>query len=341
MIGSSGKKRAKLVDVAKLAGVSPGTVSNTLHNTRFVEPETRRRVEDAIRTLGYVPDIRARQLRTGKTQTIALLSSVPMNIASGASRLGFMMEIALSAAIIALEKQHALVLIPPGEQLLDSVSVDAAILLEPSRNDPLIAQLQNASIPFVTIGKAPGEEVYPWVDLQSAVTTSMLLEHLEAQGARRIALFTGRTERTSSHQAEAVYRHWCGSHASPVIMQLDEMNGEEAGYLAMKQCLSQHHDIDGVLVLIDTFATGVLKALREEEIAVPHQMRVATRYDGIRAREATPAMTAVNLHLDLVAQAAVHLLFDLLAGKPATSHPGYRPELVVRQSTSVSPAGND
>ncbi|MFZ3711426.1 LacI family DNA-binding transcriptional regulator, partial [Salmonella enterica] len=42
------KKRAKLIDVARHAAVSPGTVSNALHNTRFVEPQTRRRIEEAI-----------------------------------------------------------------------------------------------------------------------------------------------------------------------------------------------------------------------------------------------------------------------------------------------------
>lgn len=97
------KKRAKLIDVARHAGVSPGTVSNALHNTRFVEPQTRRRIEEAIVALNYTPNIRARQLRTGKTNTIALLSSVPLAIASGASRLGFMMEVALTSAMMALE----------------------------------------------------------------------------------------------------------------------------------------------------------------------------------------------------------------------------------------------
>ncbi len=88
---------------------------NALHNTRFVEPQTRRRIEEAIVALNYTPNIRARQLRTGKTNTIALLSSVPLAIASGASRLGFMMEVALTSAMMALEKQHALILVPPGQ----------------------------------------------------------------------------------------------------------------------------------------------------------------------------------------------------------------------------------
>lgn len=174
------KKRAKLIDVARHAGVSPGTVSNALHNTRFVEPQTRRRIEEAIVALNYTPNIRARQLRTGKTNTIALLSSVPLAIASGASRLGFMMEVALTSAMMALEKQHALILVPPGANPLDAVSFDAAILIEPAENDPQLQALAQAGIPCVTIGRTPGTDTpVPWVELHSAATAQLLLTHLE------------------------------------------------------------------------------------------------------------------------------------------------------------------
>lgn len=109
-----------------------------MHNTRFVEPETRQRIEEAIQALNYTPNIRARQLRTGKQTPLHF--SLPLTIASGASKLGFMMEIALTAAIMALEKQHALILVPPGKNPLDMVTFDAAILLEPAENDPRAAR---------------------------------------------------------------------------------------------------------------------------------------------------------------------------------------------------------
>ncbi len=72
---------------------------------------------------------------------LLLLSSVPLAIASGASRLGFMMEVALTSAMMALEKQHALILVPPGANPLDAVSFDAAILIEPAENDPQLQAL--------------------------------------------------------------------------------------------------------------------------------------------------------------------------------------------------------
>ncbi|EHC31166.1 Putative lacI-family transcriptional regulator, partial [Salmonella enterica subsp. enterica serovar Alachua str. R6-377] len=342
------KKRAKLIDVARHAGVSPGTVSNALHNTRFVEPQTRRRIEEAIVALNYTPNIRARQLRTGKTNTIALLSSVPLAIASGASRLGFMMEVALTSAMMALEKQHALILVPPGANPLDAVSFDAAILIEPAENDPQLQALAQAGIPCVTIGRTPGTDTpVPWVELHSAATAQLLLTHLEASGASKCALFVGNTRRTSVLESEAAYQRWCAGRQDPVVYSLNESEGENAGYQTAQQLLQAHPDVDGVLVLIDTFASGAVRAFQEQDIAIPEQMRVVTRYDGIRARayiyrlslssirarESLPPLTAVNMHLDEVARQAITLLFAVLSGEKVSYSDGIMPELVVRAST--------
>ena len=328
------KKRAKLIDVARHAGVSPGTVSNALHNTRFVEPETRQRIEMAIQALNYTPNIRARQLRTGKTNTIALLSSLPLTIASGASKLGFMMEVALTAAIMALEKQHALILVPPGQNPLDMVTFDAAILLEPTENDRQLRALQRAEIPCVTIGRTPGTQTpVPWVDLHSAATAQLLLTHLQTEGVEQCALFISHARRTSTLETEAAYRLWCQGRQVPVIYYLDEERGEAAGYQATRQLLEDNPAVNGVLVMVDTFASGVVRACHDMTIEIPQRMRLATRYDGIRARESQPPLTAVNMHLDEVARQAITLVFDVLVGHNVLSSDGQMPELVVRASS--------
>ncbi len=333
------KKRATLTDVARHAGVSPGTVSNALHNTRFVEPATRQRIDAAIQLLNYTPDMRARQLRTGKTNTIALLSSLPMSIASGASKLGFMMEIALAVATLALEKHHALILAPPGTTPLGMASFDAAILLEPAENDPHLLALKKAALPCITIGRTPGTETpVPWVDLHSAATTQMLLTHLQAEGVRQCALFVGNTRRTSAIEAEATYRAWCQGRQAPVIYHLSEAEGEAAGFGAACRLLQAHPAVDGVLVLVDTFASGAVRAFHQAGIAIPQRMKIATRYDGIRARESRPPLTAVNMHLDEVARQATTLLFALLAGSPVANSGGQPPDLTIRASSRPDPS---
>ncbi|MGY0388921.1 LacI family DNA-binding transcriptional regulator [Nocardioides sp. WG-D5] len=69
---TTGPRRATVKDVAALAGVSPMTVSNVMNETVFVRPYTRERVLAAVEELGFVPNLRARSLRNGRTGVIAL-----------------------------------------------------------------------------------------------------------------------------------------------------------------------------------------------------------------------------------------------------------------------------
>ena len=64
---------ATITDVAKLAGVSPVTVSRVINDAPLVNPKTRARVEQAIRELGYVPNVAAASLRSKRTRSLALI----------------------------------------------------------------------------------------------------------------------------------------------------------------------------------------------------------------------------------------------------------------------------
>jgi DNA-binding LacI/PurR family transcriptional regulator len=70
---------------------------------------------------------------------------------------------------------------------------------------------------------------------------------------------------------------------------------------------------DGVCAMVDTFATGVVRAVRESGRAVPGDVRVATRYDGIRARTCETPLTAIGMHLPETAAAAVTLLLQVMS----------------------------
>ena len=65
--------KVTISDVAKRAGVSTATVSHTINNTRYVSSETREKVQEAIRALGYTPDASARSFRTGKKRTVGFI----------------------------------------------------------------------------------------------------------------------------------------------------------------------------------------------------------------------------------------------------------------------------
>jgi DNA-binding LacI/PurR family transcriptional regulator len=333
--------KVTLIEVAKQAGVSPATVSNAINSARYVDAETKKRIDMAIADLGYVPNLKARRLRTGKANAIAVFSSMPFSISAGPSRLGFMMEIAASAAVAALEKRLSLVLVPPlpvNDPGFDHLEADGAIVIEPSIDDPHIAELMRRGVPTVAIGRpGPGfSNKVPYVDLQPKVVTAKVIRHFIQTGANSPALFIGKTNRAAFHETETAYRHMAAEAGfEPIVAYLDEAEGEDAGHQATLRILDSRPNVDAIFVLIDTFATGAVRALNERGIAIPEKMRIATRYDGLRARESTPRLTAFNLHLDEIARLALLRLMQSMEGDVAPlTIIGPEPEIVVRESSA-------
>ena len=175
---------------------------------------------------------RAQRLRTGQADTIALLSSMPFAVAAGPSRLGFLMEVAAVAAASAIENGLALVLVPPLEKarpVLDRLGIDGALVLEPTAEDAGVAHLRDRGVPVVTIGRqARTDDAPPYVDLRSAATAQLLLDHLKDQGSRRVVLLIGAQARNSYQETEYAYRAFAQAHGmAPLVRRLDERGGEQ------------------------------------------------------------------------------------------------------------------
>lgn len=333
-------RKPKIVDVAKAAGVSPTTVSHALNHRGQVDPRTRAKVIEVARKLGYRPHLGAQRLRTGAVRQIGLISSMPFAIAGGPSRLGFFMEVASSAAETALTRGYALVLVPPLETLpaLDDLDIGGAVVVEPQRDDEVTRRLVERGVPVVAIGAQPGPgPAVPYVRLHADYCARLLLEHLQAQGARDVVLVAGAQPRESALAALREYAEFTRrSGMAQRVVLVDEAEGEEGARRQMAELLERAPRVDGVCAMVDTFATGVVRAVRESGRAVPDDVRIATRYDGIRARTSEPPLTAVDLHLDATAAAAVELLLRVMSGEDTPPPADVAlPILVPRGSSAV------
>ncbi|GGU97568.1 transcriptional regulator [Streptomyces filipinensis] len=346
MTPSHGARRPTIADVAAAASVSRTTVSHALNGIGKVDPRTRERIRKIAAELGYRPNLRAQRLRRGQAKAIALASSMPFAVAGGPSRLGFYMEVAAAAAERALVHGYALVLIPPvqSESALYSVDIDGAIVVEPEAEDAAAAQLCERGLPYVALGRptAPGDDA-PYVDLHGGKVVELLLDHLRDQGARSPALVVGAGTRHSSVDARAAYERTAAAHGwPPIVATAPEDGGEQAGYDRCAALLAEHPGIDALCVLVDAFAVGAVRALREAGRRVPDDVMVVTRYDGLRARTCEPPLTAVDLRLDRAAADAVELLLARLGTRPATGTagpdaPAAEPRLVPRASSLRRP----
>ncbi|MDQ0698850.1 substrate-binding domain-containing protein [Streptomyces sp. W4I9-2] len=335
-----GSRPPTIADVARLAEVSRTTVSHALNGIGKVDPRTRERIKQVAAEIGYRPNLRAQRLRRGEAKAIALASSMPFAVAGGPSRLGFYMEIAAAAAESALLHGYALVLVPPVQSgsALYSVDIDGAIVVEPDVNDAAAAQLRERGLPYVSLGRPVSpDDTSPYVDLRGGTVAELLFAHLREQGARRPALIVGSGSRHSSVDARAAYERVAKRYGwEPVVASAPEAGGEQAGYESCAALLAEHPGTDAVCALVDAFAVGAVRAIRDSGRSVPGDVMVVTRYDGLRARTCEPPLTAVDLHLDRAAAAAVELLLGRLRGEGAAASVATAPEpRVVPRASSL------
>lgn len=336
-MGLPGSRRVTIADVARAGGVSRTTVSHALNGLGRVDPGTRERVRRVAEELGYRPNLRAQRLRRGQSRTIGLVSSMPYAVAAaGPARLGFYMEVAAAAAETALNAGFALVLAPPLESglSLDSLDIDGAIVVEPEQDDGVTRRLVERGLAVVTLGPQPGTD-FAHVDLGGAAVGELLLSHLYAQGARNIALLLGDCRRHSYVSLQSAYAQFAAERGMPsVVVAVPEAGGEDSGYAGGVRLLAEHPEVDAVCAAVDAFAVGCVRALGAAGRRVPDDVLVATRYDGLLARTCDPPLTAVNLHLGEVAEAAVEMMLAQLGAEPGNDPMRVPPpELVPRRSS--------
>lgn len=331
-------KKPTIHDLARLAGVSKTTVSHAFSGRRHVDPQTRDRIEELAQQIGYRPNLAAQRLRTGRTGMIALASSMPFSVAAGPSRLGFLMEIAASAAMASLTRNKALCLIPPlsMENSLHEIAVDGVIVVEPFQNDPIVEHFCTTGVPIVSIGRVPGQPEIPHVDLRSGRTAQMMLQHLTDAGARHIGLVTGAQRRNSYVETEEVYASFCEETGRrSLALRLDEVGGEEESERRCTELLTDHPEVDALFVSVDAFASGAVTAAMRLGTSIPGSLKIATRYNGLRAKLSNPPLTAMDLRLELVAEIAVDMLVAVIDGGKPENVPAPLPILVRRSSTEL------
>lgn len=346
MTGEAPRSRPTIADVAAAAGVSRTTVSHALNGLGKVNPQTRQHVREVAERIGYRPSARAKALRGGRSHVLGVVSSMSAAVAGGPARLGFFMEVAAAAAERALTHGYALVLVPPlrpgadgtgdASEALYGIAMDGLLVVEPAAGDPVVALARAQRLPFVCVGQpAESRPDDDWVDLHAQDVARLLVRHFADRGVRHPVLMIGDRERVSYDAAVAEFeRQAAESGWEPLVVRLPETDGEEGARVAVRDLLGEHPHTDGIVAFVDAFASGVVTGLREAGRRVPQDVRVVTRYDGVRAKTSTPPITAVDLGLADASSRAVDLLVARL-GDDVEPEPGAPagPRLVERASS--------
>src|SRR5919112_5468796 len=188
-----GMAAASIKEVAQHAGVSLGTVSNVLNRPEMVAEATRQRVLEAITTLGYVRNDSARQLRAGRSRTIAI---VVLDVANP-----FFTDVVRGAEQVVEEAGSMLVVCNSGEdssredrhlELLEEQRV-GGILITPVADgrQPVLNRLIERGIPVVLVDRGAGTASRCSVAVDDELGGRLAVGHLLERGHRRIAYLGG------------------------------------------------------------------------------------------------------------------------------------------------------
>jgi DNA-binding LacI/PurR family transcriptional regulator len=329
-----------LAEVARHAGVSPSTVSYVLSRKRTISDETRRRVEDAIKALGYHPHAGARALASNRSNIIALM--VPLR--SG-MYVPVIMEIAMAITTTAREHDKDVLLLTRDEgtagvrRIAGSGLADALILMDVELEDDRIPVLREVDTPAVLIGLPTDTTGLTCVDLDFEATGARCADHLADLGHRDVALIgesegvyrrhtgfaartlTGFQNRAAQRGLRAVYRPCEGTYEST------------AGTLA--RILEERPRTTGFVVQNEAAIPPLLSLLRLSGRIVPEDTSVVAICPDQVARQSAPLLTSVSIPAQEMGRRAVELVVAKLEGVANEGTTLIPPVLTVRESSAA------
>ncbi|WP_299040048.1 LacI family DNA-binding transcriptional regulator [uncultured Pseudokineococcus sp.] len=331
---SAGRTRpVRIVDVAALAGVAPGTASKALSGSGQLRAETRERVRRAADQLGFVPDGVGRALSSGRSFTVGLLTTDSIGRFTLPVVLG--VEDALGAGDVAvllcdtrddpLRERHHL-------RSLASRRVDG-IVVTGRRTDPRTPVSADVPVVYAFQPSRREEDTSVVVDERGGAVAA--LAHLLALGRTRVAHITGSSRHAAARsRAEAVVDAAASAGRPLVVDPLHGAWSEEWGRRAVDLLVRQVPDVDAVSCGSDQIARGVVDRLRELGRTVPDDVAV-TGFDDwdVMALASRPPLTTVGLQMHEVGRTAARLLLEAVDGRPQPGTVVLPTHLVVRGST--------
>ncbi len=333
------RKTPTMADVARLAGVSPMTVSRAFKRDTSVSEATREAILKAAEEIGYVFDSAASSLRSQRTDFVAV--TIPsINNANFAETLRGLTEglkprglqILLGYTDYDIHEEERLV-----EQLLRRRP--EAIVVTGGKHTPRTRRLLlNAGIPVVETWDLPEAPIGHVVGFSNADAVRGMVDHFVARGLTRIAFIGGDADRdtrgTDRREGFVAAMQAHGLEAKRLIAAGAPPISMREGAAAMGRLLDSLPDTQAVICVSDLSAFGALTECQRRGVRVPEDIWIAGFGDYEIAEVAVPALTTINPFPREIGARTAALILEVLDGRqagPVTLR--IAPELMIRQSS--------
>ncbi|WP_022867259.1 LacI family DNA-binding transcriptional regulator [Schaalia vaccimaxillae] len=344
-------------DVAALAGVSVGSVSNVINGRGTVRDDVRERVEAAIYKLGYVPNPTAQALRRGVSPLVGVAVFDLTNPFFMQAAAGMEQRLRQAGCVMSLSSTHADE--HTEAELLRALAGQAVrgILLTPADENLEVAhEIVKRGIPVVLFDFPGNTEDMPSISIDDRAGAALAIEHLLNLGHRNIAFFNGphtvRQARQRSLGVQDAIDAFQAKHPEHQI-QLVAHEGEdftaEAGRMSSRSLLTGA-GIDlaasdeapptlpadfptAIFCANDLIAFGVVSVLRDLHLSIPKDVSVVGFDDIAIASEMSVPLTTIRQPMEELGVEAVEMLLASGQDSARISHKKFQPGLVVRAST--------
>jgi LacI family transcriptional regulator len=331
-----------LLDVARLAGVSPMTVSRVVNDSGPVSPELRARVEQALADTGYMPNTLARNLRARRTDTIALLlpdmtnpffTTLAQGVEAAAREAGISLLLANSDEREDEERR----LVP----MLLQRQVDGLMVVPAGTGEETVRACRERGVPLVIVDRRPQGENADVVRADSEGGALELGRLLVGLGHRHMAVLSGpETVPTAVDRVAGFSRALVDEAGLPPPCVLHGAFSIESGRAMTLSAMALAPRPTALFAANNFIAIGVQHALAELGLGVPDDVAVVGFDDLPQAMVTFPFLTVVAQPAVEMGRRAVAVLLERLANPGGPAQDVVLPtELVIRRSSGGPVSG--
>lgn len=335
-----------IYDIAKAAGVSPGTVSRTLNNIGYIKDETRQKIEKVMHDLKYIPNRAARTLKTKKTGLIMLAIPDTDN--------PFYVDMVKSVQDVAKFNDYSIILYYTEGRKNDELKAlkmlhenfaDGMILINFSFTKDHLKEIERINCPLVLSGICVSdiggrqEDRFDYIGVDTRKGMYLAAKHLIMQGHEDIGYIGGFRELEVFRER---YEGYCSALIDSGLQVRDEFvfwknYSESTGYEAGIRFLSLDKLPTAVCAANDMLAMGALRAFEENGIKVPEDISLVGMDNIEIASRLKPKLSTVSIAQSEIGRTAAEIVFKRLKGEERGPSKKiiFEPRLVVRESSVI------
>jgi LacI family transcriptional regulator len=323
-------------DIAEAAGVSQATVSNVLNRPHLVAASTLERVSAVIRESGFVVNTSARNLRTGRTRTLGVLTldlsnpywgEVTRGIEATASARGYSLLLGTSEESEDTEQQFL--------RLFEEHRVDGILVSSVNLNSDALRMVRKRGTKVVFLDQTDPRGECSAVAFDHVLGAHMAARHLLDNGHTRVGFINGpHSMPWCQARLEGFRAGFAAGGLDPDVavteLLIRSMTAYDVGP-AVERIVDGDLGVTAIFCINDVVALGALKGLTERGIRVPQDISLLGFDDSYFSSMLSPALTTIRQRPFALGGKAAELIIDAADAEPAITVV-FQPELVARDS---------